>query len=67
MYYLASTRELTRINGTTKVPVMNNATKTSLGVVTIRAFNMVEIFKEKNLNLIDTVRWNKSRILIISP
>ena len=33
---------------------MNNATETTLGVVTIRAFNMVEIFKEKNLNLINT-------------
>ena len=54
MYYLASTRELTRINGTTKAPVMNNAAETALGVVTIRAFNMVERFKENNLNLIDT-------------
>ena len=54
MYYLASARELTRINGTTKARVMNNAAETTLGVVTIRAFNMVERFKEKNLNLIDT-------------
>lgn len=54
MYYLASARELIRINGTTKAPVMNNAAETALGVVTIRAFNMVERFKEKNLNLIDT-------------
>ena len=54
MYYLASTRELTRINGTTKAPVMSNAAETALGVVKIRAFNMVERFKEKNLNLIYT-------------
>eukprot|EP01018_Ginkgo_biloba_P002830 Gb_14727 [translate_table: standard] len=54
MYYLASARELIRINGTTKAPVMNNAAETTLGVVTITAFNMVERFKEKNLNLIDT-------------
>ena len=54
MYYIASARELTRINGTTKAPVMNNAAETALGVVTIRAFNMIERFKEKNLNLIDT-------------
>ncbi|KAL7181090.1 hypothetical protein ACSBR1_040031 [Camellia fascicularis] len=39
-YYQASARELMRINGTTKAPVMNNAAETSLGVVTIRAFNM---------------------------
>ncbi|KAH0982450.1 hypothetical protein GBA52_009627 [Prunus armeniaca] len=39
-YYLASARELIRINGTTKAPVMNYASETSLGVVTIRAFKM---------------------------
>ncbi|CAB4302935.1 unnamed protein product [Prunus armeniaca] len=39
-YYLASARELIRINGTTKAPVMNYAAETSLGVVTIRAFKM---------------------------
>uniref|UniRef100_A0A0C9RL63 TSA: Wollemia nobilis Ref_Wollemi_Transcript_12757_5054 transcribed RNA sequence n=1 Tax=Wollemia nobilis TaxID=56998 RepID=A0A0C9RL63_9CONI len=53
MYYLPSARELLRINGTTKAPVMNNTAETALGVVTIRAFKMTEIFKEKNLNLID--------------
>jgi ABC-type multidrug transport system fused ATPase/permease subunit len=54
MYYLASARELTRTNGTTKAPVMNNDAETTLSVVTIRAFNMVERFKEKKFNLIDT-------------
>ncbi|KAK1265019.1 ABC transporter C family member 8 [Acorus gramineus] len=53
-YYLASARELTRINGTTKAPVMNYATETSLGVVTIRAFSMVDRFIQNNLRLIDT-------------
>ena len=41
-YYQASSRELMRINGTTKAPVMNFAAETSLGVVTVRAFNMVD-------------------------
>ncbi|KAF2301974.1 hypothetical protein GH714_031105 [Hevea brasiliensis] len=41
-YYLASARELIRINGTTKAPVMNYAAETSLGVVTIRAFKMAD-------------------------
>ncbi|AES76690.2 ABC transporter-like family-protein [Medicago truncatula] len=41
-YYQATARELMRINGTTKAPVMNFAAETSLGVVTIRAFNMVD-------------------------
>ncbi|KAE7999130.1 hypothetical protein FH972_003600 [Carpinus fangiana] len=53
-YYQASARELIRINGTTKAPVMNYAAETSLGVVTIRAFNMVDRFFQNYLRLIDT-------------
>ena len=53
-YYQPSARELIRINGTTKAPVMNYAAETSLGVVTIRAFNMVDKFFENYLKLIDT-------------
>ncbi|XXG48214.1 hypothetical protein AAC387_Pa02g2725 [Persea americana] len=53
-YYLASARELMRINGTTKAPVMNYAAETSLGVVTIRAFATMERFIQNNLKLIDT-------------
>ena len=33
-YYIASARELVRINGTTKAPVMNFAAESMLGVVT---------------------------------
>ena len=43
-----------RINGTTKAPVMNFASETSLGVVTVRAFNMGERFFQKFLKLVDT-------------
>ncbi|RWR72521.1 ABC transporter C family member 8 isoform X2 [Cinnamomum micranthum f. kanehirae] len=53
-YYLASAREIIRINGTTKAPVMNYAAETSLGVVTIRAFTMMERFVHNTLKLIDT-------------
>ncbi|TYK03884.1 ABC transporter C family member 8 [Cucumis melo var. makuwa] len=53
-YYLATSRELIRINGTTKAPVMNYAAETSLGAVTIRAFDMTERFFQKFLKLIDT-------------
>ncbi|PSS18052.1 ABC transporter C family member 8 like [Actinidia chinensis var. chinensis] len=53
-YYQASARELMRINGTTKAPVMNYAAETSLGVVNIRAFNMTERFFQNYLKLIDT-------------
>ncbi|KAH8514551.1 hypothetical protein Peur_058121 [Populus x canadensis] len=52
-YYLASARELIRINGTTKAPVMNYAAETSLGVVTIRAFKMVDRFFQNYLKLVD--------------
>ncbi|WJX86371.1 ATP-binding cassette sub- C member 8, variant 2 [Trifolium repens] len=53
-YYQASARELMRINGTTKAPVMNFAAETSLGVVTVRAFNMVDRLIEYYLKLVDT-------------
>ncbi|XP_061353257.1 ABC transporter C family member 8-like isoform X1 [Gastrolobium bilobum] len=53
-YYQASARELIRINGTTKAPVMNFAAETSLGVVTVRAFNMVDRFFKNYLKLVDT-------------
>ena len=53
-YYQPSARELIRINGTTKAPVMNYAAETSLGVVTIRAFNVADKFFENYLKLIDT-------------
>ncbi|KAJ9190310.1 hypothetical protein P3X46_001526 [Hevea brasiliensis] len=52
-YYLASARELIRINGTTKAPVMNYAAETSLGVVTIRAFKMADRFFQNYLKLVD--------------
>ncbi|KAJ1420286.1 P-loop containing nucleoside triphosphate hydrolase [Sesbania bispinosa] len=53
-YYQASARELIRINGTTKAPVMNFAAETSLGVVTVRTFNMVDRFFRNYLKLVDT-------------
>ncbi|KAL6137259.1 hypothetical protein ACLB2K_062551 [Fragaria x ananassa] len=53
-YYLASARELIRINGTTKAPVINYTAETSLGVVTIRAFGMADRFFLNFLKLVDT-------------
>ncbi|KAK2406346.1 ABC transporter C family member [Trifolium repens] len=52
-YYQATARELIRINGTTKAPVMNFAAETSHGVVTVRAFNMLDRFFENYLKLVD--------------
>ncbi|TKY64342.1 ABC transporter C family member 8 [Spatholobus suberectus] len=53
VYYQASARELMRINGTTKAPVMNFAAETSLGVVTVRALNTVNRFFNNYLKLVD--------------
>ncbi|KAL6619883.1 hypothetical protein ACP70R_035022 [Stipagrostis hirtigluma subsp. patula] len=53
-YYIASARELVRINGTTKAPVMNYAAESMLGVITIRAFAATKRFIQTNLRLIDT-------------
>ncbi|KAJ0759636.1 putative ABC-type xenobiotic transporter [Helianthus annuus] len=53
-YYQPNARELMRINGTTKAPVMNFASETSLGVATIRAFKMQERFFKEYLKLVDT-------------
>ncbi|GKD02580.1 putative ABC-type xenobiotic transporter, partial [Tanacetum coccineum] len=53
-YYEPTARELMRINGTTKAPVMNYASETSLGVATIRGFNMQERFFKDYLKLVDT-------------
>ncbi|KAF5931082.1 hypothetical protein HYC85_031955 [Camellia sinensis] len=43
-YYQASARELMRINGTTKAPVMNYAAETSLGVVALETacYNVIQ-------------------------
>ncbi|GAU27416.1 hypothetical protein TSUD_356520 [Trifolium subterraneum] len=53
-YYQATASELIRINGTTKAPVMNFAAETSLGVVTVRSFNMADRFFKTYLKLVDT-------------
>ncbi|KAF9613378.1 hypothetical protein IFM89_007456 [Coptis chinensis] len=53
-YYLASARELIRINGTTKAPVVNYVAETSLGVATIRAFSMMSSFFHNYIKLIDS-------------
>ncbi|KAH7565455.1 hypothetical protein JRO89_XS09G0209400 [Xanthoceras sorbifolium] len=53
-YYLSSAREFMRMNGTTKAPILNNVSETSQGVVSIRAFNMMEMFFANYLKLVDT-------------
>ncbi|OAY85588.1 ABC transporter C family member 10, partial [Ananas comosus] len=52
-YYLASAKELMRINGTTKSLVANHLAESVSGAITIRAFEEENRFFAKNLDLID--------------
>ncbi|CAM0912891.1 unnamed protein product [Alopecurus aequalis] len=52
-YYLASAKELMRINGTTKSALVNHLGESISGTVTIRAFEEQDRFFAKNLDLVD--------------
>ncbi|WOL02147.1 ABC transporter C family member 10 [Canna indica] len=52
-YYLASAKELMRINGTTKSLVANHLAESLAGAITIRAFEEEDRFFSKSLELID--------------
>ncbi|PVH35030.1 hypothetical protein PAHAL_7G089400 [Panicum hallii] len=52
-YYLASAKELMRINGTTKSSLANRLGEAISGATTIRAFNQEDNFFAKYLELVD--------------
>ncbi|XP_073110612.1 ABC transporter C family member 10 isoform X2 [Elaeis guineensis] len=52
-YYMASAKELMRINGTTKSLVANHLAESVAGTITIRAFGEEDRFFAKNLMLVD--------------
>ncbi|XP_020168908.3 ABC transporter C family member 10 [Aegilops tauschii subsp. strangulata] len=52
-YYLASAKELMRINGTTKSALVNHLGESISGAITIRAFGEEDRFFAKNLDLVD--------------
>ena len=52
-YYLASAKELMRINGTTKSALANHLGESVSGAITIRAFEEEDRFFAKNLELVD--------------
>uniref|UniRef100_A0A453QRK9 ABC transmembrane type-1 domain-containing protein n=2 Tax=Aegilops tauschii subsp. strangulata TaxID=200361 RepID=A0A453QRK9_AEGTS len=52
-YYLASAKELMRINGTTKSALANHLGESISGAITIRAFEEEDHFFAKNLELVD--------------
>uniref|UniRef100_A0ACD5XQA7 Uncharacterized protein n=2 Tax=Avena sativa TaxID=4498 RepID=A0ACD5XQA7_AVESA len=52
-YYLASAKELMRINGTTKSALANHLGESISGAITIRAFEEEDRFFAENLELVD--------------
>ncbi|KAK9663648.1 hypothetical protein RND81_O264700 [Saponaria officinalis] len=52
-YYLATAKELMRIQGTTKSQVVNHLAESIAGAMTIRAFEEENRFFAKNLDLVD--------------
>ncbi|EFJ22379.1 hypothetical protein SELMODRAFT_175762 [Selaginella moellendorffii] len=53
-YYLKTARELVRINGTTKAPVLNHTGETVNGAVPIRAFRKQSMFTRENMKLVNS-------------
>ncbi|BFI05699.1 protein MpABCC1 [Marchantia polymorpha subsp. ruderalis] len=54
MYYISTSRELTRLDSVTEAPVIQSFTETISGSSTIRAFSHQDRFLERNLKLVDT-------------
>ncbi|KAF3676906.1 DNA-binding protein GT-1 [Capsicum annuum] len=58
-YYITTARELARMIGIQKAPILHHFSESLTGVATIRCFNQEDRFLKKNLNLID----NYSRVV----
>ncbi|ESQ43805.1 hypothetical protein EUTSA_v10005741mg [Eutrema salsugineum] len=52
-YYLASSRELTRLDSITKAPVIHHFSESIAGVMTIRCFKKQEIFRQENVRRVN--------------
>jgi ATP-binding cassette, subfamily C (CFTR/MRP), member 1 len=52
--YLATSRELTRLEGVTKAPVIDHFSETVLGATTIRSFGKEKEFFQENLERINS-------------
>ncbi|XVE73311.1 hypothetical protein DITRI_Ditri11bG0107500 [Diplodiscus trichospermus] len=53
-YYLASSRELTRLDSITKAPVIHHFSESISGVMTIRAFRKEDRFCQENVNRVNS-------------
>lgn len=52
-YYLASSREFTRMDSITKAPVIHHFSESIAGVMTIRSFRKQNIFCDENLKRVN--------------
>jgi ATP-binding cassette, subfamily C (CFTR/MRP), member 2 len=52
-YYIPSGRELSRLVGVAKAPVIQHFAETISGTSTIRSFDQVSRFQQTNMNLMD--------------
>lgn len=52
-YYIPSGRELSRLVGVSKAPVIQHFAETISGTSTIRSFDQVSRFQQTNMNLMD--------------
>ena len=52
-YYLASSRELTRLDSITKAPVIHHFSETIAGVMTIRGFRKQTAFCQENIDKVN--------------
>lgn len=52
-YYVSSARELARMVGIRKAPILHHFSESLAGAITIRCFNQQRRFSKKNLSLID--------------
>ena len=52
-YYISSARELARLVGVCKAPVIQHFSETISGSITIRSFDQESRFKDTNMKLVD--------------
>ncbi|CAH2063058.1 unnamed protein product [Thlaspi arvense] len=52
-YYLASSRELTRLDSITKAPVIHHFSESIAGVMTIRSFKKQQTFRQENVKRVN--------------